>query len=69
LRQRNTGFLGSGIGKRAMRIARFEAALDRMARSLQGSWTEVAHRFGYYDQMHMVLPIHGAPPHAATCGK
>jgi AraC-like DNA-binding protein len=36
------------------RIARFEAALDRMARSPQGSWTEVAHRFGYYDQMHMV---------------
>jgi AraC-like DNA-binding protein len=36
------------------RIARFEAALDRMARSQQGSWTEVAHRFGYYDQMHMV---------------
>jgi AraC-like DNA-binding protein len=36
------------------RIARFEAALDRMARSPQGSWTEVAHRFGYYDQMHMI---------------
>jgi AraC-like DNA-binding protein len=36
------------------RIARFEAALDRMARLPQGSWTEVAHRFGYYDQMHMV---------------
>jgi AraC-like DNA-binding protein len=36
------------------RIARFEAALDRMARSPHGSWTEVAHRFGYYDQMHMV---------------
>ena len=36
------------------RIARFEAALDRMARSPQGSWTEVAHYFGYYDQMHML---------------
>jgi AraC-like DNA-binding protein len=36
------------------RIARFEAALDRMARLPRGSWTEVAHRFGYYDQMHMV---------------
>jgi AraC-like DNA-binding protein len=33
---------------------RFEAALDRMARSPQNSWTEVAHQFGYYDQMHMV---------------
>jgi AraC-like DNA-binding protein len=40
--------------KRFARIARFEAALDRMARSPQGSWTEIAHRFGYYDQMHMV---------------
>jgi AraC-like DNA-binding protein len=36
------------------RLARFEAALDQMARSPQESWTEVAHRFGYYDQMHMV---------------
>ena len=36
------------------RVARFEAALDRMARSPQGLWTEVAHRFGYYDQMHLV---------------
>jgi AraC-like DNA-binding protein len=36
------------------RIARFEAALDRMGRSPQGSWTEVAHRFGYFDQMHLV---------------
>ena len=36
------------------RIARFEAALDLLARSPRGSWTEVAHRFGYYNQMHMV---------------
>ena len=36
------------------RITRFEAALNWMARSSSGSWTEVAHRFGYYDQMHMV---------------
>jgi AraC-like DNA-binding protein len=36
------------------RIARFEAVLDRMARAAQDLWTEVAHRFGYYDQMHMV---------------
>jgi AraC-like DNA-binding protein len=41
------------------RIARFEAALDRMARWPQGSWTEVAHRFGYYDQMHMVHDFSG----------
>jgi AraC-like DNA-binding protein len=36
------------------RIARFEAALEGKARSVTRSWTEVAHEFGYYDQMHMV---------------
>lgn len=36
------------------RIVRFEAALDTKARSLTKSWTDVAHEFGYYDQMHMV---------------
>jgi AraC-like DNA-binding protein len=36
------------------RIARFEAALDTKARSAQKSWTDVAHEFGYHDQMHMV---------------
>jgi AraC-like DNA-binding protein len=36
------------------RIARFEAVVDGLARAPLGSWTEIAHRFGYYDQMHMV---------------
>jgi AraC-like DNA-binding protein len=36
------------------RIARFEATLDLMARSPARTWTDVAHRFGYYDHMHMV---------------
>jgi hypothetical protein len=36
------------------RIARFEAALDTKGRSATKSWTDVAHEFGYYDQMHMV---------------
>ena len=36
------------------RIARFEAALDSKARCRTKSWTEVAHDFGYYDQMHLV---------------
>jgi AraC-like DNA-binding protein len=36
------------------RIARFQAALDTKARTATKSWTEVAHEFGYYDQMHMV---------------
>ncbi len=36
------------------RIARFEAALERKARFVNASWTNVAHEFGYYDQMHMI---------------
>ena len=36
------------------RIARFEAALEYKARFGARSWTDVAHTFGYYDQMHMV---------------
>jgi transcriptional regulator GlxA family with amidase domain len=36
------------------RITRFEAALESKARFATRSWTEVAHDFGYYDQMHMV---------------
>lgn len=36
------------------RIARFEAALEYKARFGTRSWTNVAHTFGYYDQMHMV---------------
>jgi transcriptional regulator GlxA family with amidase domain len=34
------------------RIVRFEAALDSKARSPTKSWTDVAHEFGYCDQMH-----------------
>jgi len=36
------------------RIARFEAALENKARYAAKSWTEIAHEYGYYDQMHMV---------------
>jgi AraC-like DNA-binding protein len=36
------------------RIAGFDAALESKARSAMRSWTDVAHYFGYYDQMHMV---------------
>jgi AraC-like DNA-binding protein len=36
------------------RIARFEAALETKARAAAKSWTDIAHEFGYYDQMHMV---------------
>ena len=36
------------------RIARFEAALNRKARSPARTWTEIAQDFGYHDQMHLV---------------
>ena len=36
------------------RVARFEAALECKARFATRSWTDVAHDFGYYDQMHMI---------------
>jgi methylphosphotriester-DNA--protein-cysteine methyltransferase len=36
------------------RIVRFQSALDSKARSSTKSWTDVAHEFGYHDQMHMV---------------
>jgi AraC-like DNA-binding protein len=36
------------------RIARFEAALDRKARSRSKSWSDVALESGYHDQMHLV---------------
>jgi AraC-like DNA-binding protein len=35
------------------RIVRFQAALDRKARSAE-SWTRVAQELGYHDQMHLV---------------
>lgn len=36
------------------RIVRFQSALDNKARSSTKSWTDIAHEFGYHDQMHMV---------------
>ena len=36
------------------RVARFEAALEYKARFGYRSWADVAHSFGYHDQMHMV---------------
>lgn len=41
------------------RIVRFEAALDSKARCSDESWTDVAHEFGYYDQMHMIHDFEG----------
>lgn len=36
------------------RIARFQAALDAKVGAPQRTWLDIAHSFGYYDQMHMI---------------
>lgn len=36
------------------RIARFESALESKALSTADTWTNVANRLGYFDQMHMI---------------
>lgn len=44
-----------GMGPKLFaRIVRFQAALDRKARSNSKTWTEVAQEFGYFDQTHMI---------------
>lgn len=40
--------------KRYARIVRFEAALKAKAVLPGTTWTAVAHKFGYHDQMHMI---------------
>jgi AraC-like DNA-binding protein len=36
------------------RITRFQSAIDAKRRSQRRSWLQIAHQFGYFDQMHMV---------------
>ena len=36
------------------RVARFQAALDAKVVAPQRTWLDIAHHFGYHDQMHMV---------------
>src|SRR5215469_151046 len=40
------------------RIVRFESALQKKATSPNLTWTDIAHRYGYHDQMHMVHDFH-----------
>lgn len=40
--------------KRYTRIVRFDAALKAKMTAPRRPWTDIAHAFGYYDQMHMV---------------
>src|ERR1700751_3072605 len=48
------------------RIARFQAALDAKVAAPQRTWLDIAHSFGYYDQMHMIHDFeilgHSCPP-------
>jgi AraC-like DNA-binding protein len=48
--KRGTGLSPKGFA----RVARFQAALDAKAASPERTWLDIAHTFGYYDQMHMV---------------
>lgn len=36
------------------RVARFQAALDAKLAAPQRTWLDIAHSFGYHDQMHMI---------------
>lgn len=36
------------------RVARFQAALDAKIAAPKRSWLDIAHAFGYHDQMHMI---------------
>jgi transcriptional regulator GlxA family with amidase domain len=36
------------------RVARFQAALDAKLAAPGRTWLDIAHTFGYYDQMHMI---------------
>jgi len=40
--------------KRYARIVRFNAALEAKRTAPRRAWADIAHEFGYYDQMHMV---------------
>ena len=49
------------------RITRFQMALDAKITSPGRSWLDVAHQFGYHDQMHMITDfrkLSGANPNA-----
>jgi AraC-like DNA-binding protein len=56
LRQLERAFEGeTGISPKVFaRIARFQAALDAKLISPQRTWLDIAHSFGYHDQMHMI---------------
>ena len=62
---------GTGLSPKAFsRVARFQAALDAKAASPKRTWLDIAHSFGYYDQMHMVHDFESLGrkiPHKRDC--
>jgi AraC-like DNA-binding protein len=47
--------LGTGVSPKTFaRVARFQAAVDAKLARPQRTWLDIAHTFGYHDQMHMV---------------
>jgi len=45
----------TGVSPKAFaRVARFQAAIDAKLARPRRTWLDIAHSFGYYDQMHMV---------------
>lgn len=48
------------------RIVRFEASLKAKAALPHVSWTAIAHRFGYHDQMHLVHDFQKLSGHTPT---
>ncbi|WP_263381395.1 helix-turn-helix domain-containing protein [Granulicella arctica] len=55
----------AGVSPKALaRVSRFQRAIGEY-RSSQSSWLDIAHKVGYYDQMHLVRDFHdlgGGPP-------
>lgn len=46
---------GTGVSPKLFaRVARFQATLDAKLACPQRTWLDIAHSFGYYDQMHMI---------------
>ena len=48
------------------RIARFQSAIDAKIESPHRTWLDIAHAFGYYDQMHMVHDFGSLAGHTPT---
>lgn len=48
------------------RVARFQAALDAKLASPKRPWLDIAHVFGYHDQMHMIHDFEDLASHTPT---